>query len=150
MYINSTGTTKDGQKLGYDAEAFAIYDTMMYVKPPIHTVAVGTAFGEAAMLLAAGAKGKRAALPSAAIMLKQPLQSFRGQATDIELRRREARNTKTQLMDILAEHTGHTVEEIEKDINRPKYFDPYAAVEYGIVDRVLVAGEDAAGTDKSR
>lgn len=79
LYINSTGSSKDGQKYGYDTEAFAIYDTIQYVSPPVHTIAVGTAWGEAAMLLAAGSRGNRAALPSASIMLKQPLSAFRGQ-----------------------------------------------------------------------
>jgi ATP-dependent Clp protease protease subunit len=79
LYINSTGTSKEGQKYGYDTEAFAIYDTMKYVNPPVHTVAVGTAWGEAAMLLASGEKGHRAALPSASIMIKQPINAFRGQ-----------------------------------------------------------------------
>jgi len=79
LYINSTGTSKDGQKYGYDTEAFAIYDTIQYIKPPVHTVAVGTAWGEAAMLLASGAKGHRSALPAASIMLKQPMSSYRGQ-----------------------------------------------------------------------
>jgi len=137
MYINSTGTTKEGQKLGYDTEAFAIYDTMQYVKPPIHTLCVGNAWGEAALLLSSGSKGNRAALPSATIMLKQPIQSFRGQASDIEIQRQEIRNTKKQMMEILAENTGHPIEKLEKDINRPLYLPPHDAVEYGIIDKVL-------------
>mmetsp|Transcript_1496 Transcript_1496/g.6720 ORF Transcript_1496/g.6720 Transcript_1496/m.6720 type:complete len:219 (+) Transcript_1496:103-759(+) len=96
LYINSTGTSKEGQKYGYDTEAFAIYDTMKYVNPPVHTVAVGTAWGEAAMLLASGEKGNRAALPSASIMIKQPIDAFRGQATELEIQRKEMRNTKKQ------------------------------------------------------
>jgi len=83
LYINSTGTSKEGQKYGYDTEAFAIYDTMKYVNPPVHTVAVGTAWGEAAMLLASGEKGNRAALPSASIMIKQPIDAFRGQVQHV-------------------------------------------------------------------
>jgi ATP-dependent Clp protease protease subunit len=139
MYINSTGTTKDGQKYGYDTEAFAIYDTICYVKPPVHTICVGTAFGEAAMLLAAGAKGHRAALPSATLMIKQPISSFRGQASDLEIQRQEIRNTKRQTVEILAKNCDKTVEEMEADIARPRYFTPYQAVEYGLIDKVLEA-----------
>jgi len=142
MYINSTGTTKDGKKLGYDTEAFAIYDTIKYVKPPVHTICVGTAFGEAAMLLAAGAEGHRAALPSSTIMIKQNISSFRGQATDLEIARQEARNTKRQYVEILAKSTGKTLEQIEADISRPMYFTPYTAVEYGIIDKVLEQNND--------
>ncbi|KAI5071810.1 hypothetical protein GOP47_0014061 [Adiantum capillus-veneris] len=137
MYINSTGTTKDGEKLGYETEAFAIYDTMRYVKPPIFTLCVGNAWGEAALLLSAGAKGNRAALPSSTIMIKQPIAQFRGQATDIDIARREVRNVKNELVSLYARHTGHSKEKIEDDIRRPKYFSPPEAVEYGLIDKVL-------------
>lgn len=137
MYVNSTGTTKEGQKLGYDTEAFAIYDTMRYVKPAIHTLCVGNAWGEAALLLSAGEKGFRGALPSSTIMLKQPIQSFRGQASDIEIQRQEIRQTKLQMMEILSSNTGHEIEKLELDLNRPMYLDPQGAVEYGLIDRVL-------------
>jgi ATP-dependent Clp protease protease subunit len=137
LYINSTGTSKEGQKYGYDTEAFAIYDTMKYVNPPVHTVAVGTAWGEAAMLLACGEKGHRAALPSASIMIKQPINAFRGQATELEIQRKEIRNTKRQTLELLSKGIGKDYEEIEKDINRPKYFNPWEAVDYGIIDQVL-------------
>mmetsp|Transcript_2919 Transcript_2919/g.10574 ORF Transcript_2919/g.10574 Transcript_2919/m.10574 type:complete len:236 (-) Transcript_2919:1850-2557(-) len=137
MYINSTGSSKDGQKYGYDTEAFAIYDTIQYVSPPVHTVAVGTAWGEAAMLLAAGHKGNRAALPSASIMLKQPLNAFRGQASELEIQRQEMRNTKKQMLEILAKSTNKDTQTIEKDMNRPLYFDPSEAVKYGLIDKVL-------------
>ncbi|KAK9819994.1 hypothetical protein WJX72_004888 [[Myrmecia] bisecta] len=144
MYINSTGVQKGGDKLGYESEAFAIYDTMKYVKPPIYTVCVGSAFGESAMLLAAGEKGKRAALPSATIMLRQPMQRFsQMQASDIDIYRNELRKTKNEIVNLLAQHTSHTPEQIEKDITRPKYFDPYAAIEYGIIDKVLEPDEEA-------
>eukprot|EP00475_Leptophrys_vorax_P000537 TRINITY_DN10298_c0_g1_i1.p1 TRINITY_DN10298_c0_g1~~TRINITY_DN10298_c0_g1_i1.p1 ORF type:complete len:306 (+),score=15.68 TRINITY_DN10298_c0_g1_i1:59-976(+) len=137
MYINSTGTTKDGEKLGYETEAFAIYDTMRYVKPPIFTLCVGNAWGEAALLLAAGSKGNRSALPSSTIMLKQPISRFRGQATDIDIMRKEVRNVKTELVSLYARHTKRTAEQIEEDIRRPMYLSPDAAVEYGIIDKVL-------------
>ncbi|XP_022892780.1 ATP-dependent Clp protease proteolytic subunit-related protein 4, chloroplastic-like isoform X1 [Olea europaea var. sylvestris] len=98
LYINSTGTTKGGEKLGYETEAFAIYDVMRYVKPPIFTLCVGNAWGEAALLLAAGAKGNRSALPSSTIMIKQPIARFQGQASDVELMRKEVKNVKAELV----------------------------------------------------
>ncbi|GMH28829.1 hypothetical protein Nepgr_030672 [Nepenthes gracilis] len=137
LYINSTGTTKGGEKLGYETEAFAIYDVMRYVKPPIFTLCVGNAWGEAALLLAAGAKGNRAALPSSTIMMKQPIARFQGQATDVDLARKEVKNVKAELVKLYSKHTGKTLEQIEADIRRPKYFSPSEAVEYGIIDKVL-------------
>lgn len=137
MYINSTGTTKDGEKLGYETEAFAVYDTMRYVKPPIFTLCIGNAWGEASLLLAAGAKGNRASLPSSTIMIKQPIAQVRGQATDIDLARKEIRNVKKDMVDLYARHTGHPKEKIEQDMRRPKYFSPEDAIEYGIIDKVI-------------
>ncbi|KAI9174164.1 hypothetical protein LWI28_013038 [Acer negundo] len=137
LYINSTGTTKGSEKLGYETEAFAIYDSMRYVKTPIFTLCVGNAWGEAALLLAAGAKGNRSALPSSTIMIKQPIGRFQGQATDIDFARKEIKNVKAELVKLYAEHTGKTPEQIEADISRPKYFSPSEAVEYGIIDKVL-------------
>ncbi|XP_010246082.1 PREDICTED: ATP-dependent Clp protease proteolytic subunit-related protein 4, chloroplastic-like [Nelumbo nucifera] len=145
LYMNSTGTTKGGEKLGYETEAFAIYDVMRYVKPPIFTLCVGNAWGEAALLLAAGAKGNRSALPSSTIMIKQPIARFQGQATDIDLARKEVKNVKKELVNLYARHIGKSPEKIEEDIRRPKYFSPSEAVEYGIIDKVLYnerAGED--------
>jgi ATP-dependent Clp protease protease subunit len=89
------------------------------------------------MLLAAGAKGHRAALPSATIMLKQNISAFRGQASELEILRQEVRNTKKQLVDILAECTGKGADVVEADMSHPKYFTPYTAVEYGLIDKVL-------------
>ncbi|KAI7842527.1 hypothetical protein COHA_003881 [Chlorella ohadii] len=138
MYINSTGVIKGSGKLGYESEAFAIYDTMRYIKPPVSTVCVGSAFGEAAMLLAAGEPGRRAALPSTSIMIRQPMQRYtQMQASDIDIYRTELRKTNAEVVRLLSKHTGHGEEEIAKDIARPKYFNPYEAVEYGIIDRVL-------------
>ncbi|OIV94090.1 hypothetical protein TanjilG_05470 [Lupinus angustifolius] len=137
LYINSTGTTKGGEKLGYETEAFAIYDVMRYVKPPIFTLCVGNAWGEAALLLAAGAKGNRSALPSSTIMIRQPIGRFQGQATDVNLARREVNNVKTELVNLYAKHMEKTPEQIEADIQRPKYFSPSEAVEYGIIDKVI-------------
>lgn len=144
MYINSTGVVKGSGKLGYESEAFAIYDTMRYIKPPVATVCVGSAFGEAAMLLAAGEPGQRAALPSTSIMIRQPMQRFtQMQASDIDIYRNELRKTNAEVVHLLSRHTGHSEEEIAQDIARPKYFNPYEAVEYGIIDRVLEPQEEA-------
>ncbi|RZB56924.1 ATP-dependent Clp protease proteolytic subunit-related protein 4, chloroplastic [Glycine soja] len=126
-----------GEKLGYETEAFAIYDVMRYVKPPIFTLCVGNAWGEAALLLAAGAKGNRSALPSSTIMIRQPIARFQGQATDVNLARREVNNVKTELVKLYAKHMEKTPEQIEADIQRPKYFSPSEAVEYGIIDKVI-------------
>uniref|UniRef100_J3KYP3 ATP-dependent Clp protease proteolytic subunit n=2 Tax=Oryza brachyantha TaxID=4533 RepID=J3KYP3_ORYBR len=137
LYINSTGTTKNGEKLGYETEAFAIYDAMRYVKVPIFTLCVGNAWGEAALLLAAGAKGNRAALPSSTIMIKQPIGRFQGQATDVDIARKEIRNVKIEMIKLLSRHIGKSAAEIAQDIKRPKYFSPSEAVDYGIIDKVL-------------
>uniref|UniRef100_A0A453EQH2 ATP-dependent Clp protease proteolytic subunit n=1 Tax=Aegilops tauschii subsp. strangulata TaxID=200361 RepID=A0A453EQH2_AEGTS len=137
MYINSTGTTKNGEKLGYETEAFAVYDAMRYVKIPIFTLCIGNAWGEAALLLAAGAKGNRAALPSSTIMMKQPIGRFQGQATDVDIARKEIRNVKIEMVKLLSRHIGKPMEEIARDIRRPKYFSPSEAVDYGIIDKVL-------------
>ncbi|KAJ9707026.1 hypothetical protein PVL29_002144 [Vitis rotundifolia] len=124
-----------GEKLGYETKAFAIYDVMGYVKSPIFTLCVGNAWGEAALLLAAGAKGNRSALPSSTIMIKQPIARFQGQATDIDLARKEVKNVKAELVKLYAKHVGKSPEQIEADIRRPKYFSPSEAVEYGIIDK---------------
>uniref|UniRef100_A0A7S3DYX8 ATP-dependent Clp protease proteolytic subunit n=1 Tax=Chloropicon laureae TaxID=464258 RepID=A0A7S3DYX8_9CHLO len=137
FYINSTGTTKQGDKMAYDAEAFAIYDTLSYVKNPVYTVCVGTAWGEAAMLLAAGEKGHRAALPSSTIMIKEPIATKRGQASDLDLARLELREVREEVVKTLAKHTERTIEQVSEDIKRPIYMKPEKAIEYGIIDKVM-------------
>lgn len=145
LYINSAGVTRGGDKLGYEHEAFAIYDTMLYVKNPIRSLCIGTAFGESAMLLAAGTQGMRASLPSASIMLRQPMQRFaQMQASDIDIYRNEIRKVGDEIVNLLAKHTNHTKEEITQTISRPKYFDPQEAVKFGIIDRVLEPTEAEA------
>ncbi|KAG2243742.1 hypothetical protein Bca52824_094403 [Brassica carinata] len=146
LYINSTGTTKNGEKLGYDTEAFAIYDVMGYVKPPIFTLCVGNAWGEAALLLTAGAKGNRSALPSSTIMIKQPIARFQGQATDVEIARKEINHIKTEMVKLYSKHIGKSPEQIEADMKRPKYFSPSEAVEYGIIDKVVY--NERSGQDR--
>lgn len=124
-------------QLGYESQAFAIYDTMRYIKTPISTLAIGNAWGESAVLLAAGAPGLRAALPSASIMIRQPIQRFqRMQASDIDIYRRELRHTGRVMVRLLAYHTGQTEDKVEADTQRPLYLTPYEAVEYNIIDRV--------------
>ena len=146
MYINSTGVTRGGPSLGYEAEAFAIYDCMKFIKPPVHTCAVGNAWGEAAMLLAAGERGHRAALPSASILVREPMNRFvrEGgmQASDLDIYRMEMRRVTDEVVDLLSRHTNHTEEQIRKDISRARYFSPYEAKDYGIIDNVLLPEDD--------
>ena len=146
MYINSTGVTKGGERLGFEKEAFAIYDCMRFIKPPVHTCCVGNAWGEAAMLLAAGEKGHRAALPSANIMIREPMNRFvrQGgmQASDLDIYRMEMRAVTNDVVELLAQHTNHTEEQIRADIKRANYFSPYEAKDYGLIDTVLLPEDD--------
>ncbi len=138
FYINSTGTSwYDGDAVGYETEAFAICDTMSYIKPPIHTICIGQALGTAAMILSAGTKGFRASLPHASIVLNQPRTGAQGQATDIQIRAKEVLLNKTTLLEILAKNTGQAAEKIAKDTDRMFYLTPAEAKEYGLIDRVL-------------
>jgi ATP-dependent Clp protease protease subunit len=142
IYINSTGTSRyDGEPVGFETEAFAICDTMSYIKPPIHTICIGSAMGMAAMLLSAGTKGCRASLPHATIVLHQPKSYARGQATDIQIRAKEVLANKATMLDILSRNTGQTPEKITKDMDRMLYMTPYDAKEYGLIDKVLEASE---------
>lgn len=138
IYINSTGTSSyNGDPIGFETEAFAICDTMRYIKPPIHTICIGSAMGMAAMLLSAGTPGCRASLPNATIILHQPKSYAQGQATDIQIRAREVLVNKATMLDILSRNTGQTREKIEKDMDRLLYLTPQQAQEYGLIDRVL-------------
>lgn len=138
IYINSTGTSGyNGDPVGFETEAFAICDTMRYIKPPIHTICLGSAMGMAAMLLSAGTKGCRASLPNATIILHQPKSYAQGQATDIQIRAKEVLANKATMIDILSRNTGQSTEKIAKDMDRLFYITPYQAVEYGLIDRVL-------------
>lgn len=131
MYINSTGT------YSYDTAAFAILDTMRYIKPPVHTICIGQAYGMAAMLLAAGAKGFRASLPNATILLHQPYGGTRGQASDIQIRTQEVLTIKRMMMEELSRSTGQPLEKISRDTERFFYMTPEEAREYGLIDQVL-------------
>lgn len=138
FYINSTGTSwYTGDAIGFETEAFAICDTMSYVKPPIHTICIGQAMGTAAMILSAGTKGFRASLPNSTIVLNQAKTGARGQATDIQIRAKEVIANKTTFLDILSKNTGQSQEKISKDTDRTFYLTPAEAKEYGLIDRVL-------------
>jgi ATP-dependent Clp protease protease subunit len=138
MYINSTGTSwYGGDAIGFETEAFAICDTMSYVKPPVHTICIGQAMGTAAMILSAGTKGCRASLPNSTIILHQARQGAQGQATDIQIRAKEVIANKRMVLAILAKNTGQSLEKLEKDTDRMFYMSPQQAKEYGLIDRVL-------------
>ena len=129
MYINSPG--------GVIYAGLAIYDTMQMISNPISTVAVGVTASFGTVLLTAGTKGRRYALPNATIHLHQPLGGAQGQATDIEIQAKQILRLKALLTGILSRHTGKTEEEIERDSDRDFYLDAQGAVEYGVVDQVL-------------
>ena len=138
FYINSTGTSwYTGDAIGFETEAFAICDTMSYIKPPVHTICIGQAMGTAAMILSAGTKGYRASLPHATIVLNQNRTGAQGQATDIQIRAQEVISNKQTMLGILANNTGQEAEKIAKDMDRTFYLTPQEAKEYGLVDRVL-------------
>jgi len=138
LYINSPGTvTADGRSVGFETEAFAIADTMKYIRPPVHTICVGQAFGAAAMLLAQGARGQRACLPNASIMLHQPRSMARGQASDIAIKAREVMINRKVQCEMLARACAKPVEQVMQDASRTKYLQPEEAVAYGLIDKVL-------------
>ncbi|WP_166984707.1 ATP-dependent Clp protease proteolytic subunit [Canibacter zhoujuaniae] len=137
MYINSPG--------GSFTAMTAIYDTMQYIKPDVQTVCLGQAASAAAMLLAGGAPGKRLALPNARVLIHQPATGGggHGQATDIEIQAKEILRMRSWLEETLAKHTGQSVEQVNKDIDRDKILSAQEAVEYGIIDQVLTRRENA-------
>jgi ATP-dependent Clp protease, protease subunit len=143
MYVNSPG--------GSVTAGLAIYDTMQYVRPHISTLCVGMAASAAAVLLAAGAPGKRFALPNARIMIHQPWGGTQGQATDIEIQAREILKNRQRLNEILAHHTGRLVEDIARDTERDYYLSGDEAQSYGLIDRVMVRRElsSAASSERS-
>ncbi|CAG0929832.1 MAG: ATP-dependent Clp endopeptidase proteolytic subunit ClpP [Thermoanaerobaculia bacterium] len=130
LYVNSPG--------GSVTAGLAIYDTMQYVKPDVATYCIGQAASMGAVLLAGGAKGKRAALPNARVLIHQPLAyGLEGQASDIEIHARDLVRMKKRLNEILAHHTGQPFERIEQDTDRDNIFEAQAAKEYGLIDNVL-------------
>jgi len=144
FYINSTGTSwYTGDAIGQETEAFAICDTINYIKPPVHTICIGQAMGTAAMILSVGAKGFRASLPHATIVLNQSRMGMgRSQATDIQIRAKEVLANKAAMLDILSKSTGQSPEKITKDTDRTFYLTPQQAKEYGLIDRVLESTKD--------
>ena len=129
LYINSPG--------GIVASGLAIYDTMEYIKPDIMTICMGQAASMAAVLLAAGSKGKRSALPHSRVMIHQPMGGVQGQASDIEIHAREILNMREKLNEILANHTGQGIDKIAKDTDRNYFMSAMEAKEYGVVDEVI-------------
>ena len=129
LYINSPG--------GSVTAGMAIYDTMQYIKCDVSTICIGMAASMGAFLLAAGAKGKRRALPNSEIMIHQPLGGARGQATDIEIHARDILRTKDQMNRILAERTGQPIEKVKADTERDYFMTADEAMDYGIVDQVI-------------
>jgi ATP-dependent Clp protease protease subunit len=135
FYINSPG--------GSVSAGMAIYDTMQFIKPDVSTLCVGQAASMGSLLLAAGAKGKRFALPNSRVMIHQPMGGFQGQASDIEIHAKEILFLKGRLNEILAKHTGQKMETIEKDTDRDNFLSSTQAVTYGIVDKVLTSRTEA-------
>jgi ATP-dependent Clp protease protease subunit len=129
LYINSPG--------GSIYSGLAIYDTMQYVRAPVSTMCIGQASSMAAVLLAAGARGKRYALPHSRVLLHQPLGVFYGQATDIDIKAREILHIKKDLLDILARHTGQDLERLKHDTDRDFYMGADEALQYGLIDQVI-------------
>jgi ATP-dependent Clp protease protease subunit len=129
LYINSPG--------GVVTAGLAIYDTMQFIKPPVSTLCIGQAASAAALLLCAGAAGKRYCLPNARVMIHQPLGGYRGQATDIEIHARETLAVRERLNNIMAHHTGKTSDEIMRDTERDNFMSATQAAEYGLVDKVF-------------
>lgn len=141
MYINSPG--------GAVTSGFAIFDTMNHIKPDVSTICVGLAASMGAVLLTAGTKGKRFALPNADIMIHQPLGGSQGQASDIKIQAEKILETRERLNKILSERTGQPLEKIEKDTDRDFFMSAEKAVEYGLIDKVLESREDSGkNTDK--
>ncbi|MDO8346893.1 MAG: ATP-dependent Clp endopeptidase proteolytic subunit ClpP [Rugosibacter sp.] len=136
FYINSPG--------GSVTAGMAIYDTMQFIKPHVSTLCIGQAASMGAFLLTAGEKGKRYCLPNSRVMIHQPLGGFQGQASDIEIHAREILFLKQKLNSMLASHTGQSLERIERDTDRDNFLSADAAVEYGLVDKVLQSRAEAA------
>ena len=131
FYINSPG--------GSVTAGLAIYDTMQFIKPPVSTLCLGQAASMGALLLAAGHHGRRYALPHSRIMIHQPLGGAQGQATDIDIQAREILRIREELNNLFVKHTGQSLRKIEKDTDRDMFMGPEQAVEYGIVDEVIVS-----------
>ncbi len=142
LYINSPGGSVD--------DTLAIYDTMEFLNCDVATYCVGQAASGAALILAAGAKGKRFALPHSKVMIHQPWGGVTGQASDIQIQAEEILKAKRMLNEILSEHTGRSVEQIEEETERDRYMTPTEAKDYGIVDEILTAAEAKPANDSKK
>jgi|SRR5215471_11124343 ATP-dependent Clp protease protease subunit len=142
IYINTPG--------GSVTAGLAIYDTMQYVKPAVSTICVGQAASMGAVLLLAGAKAKRFALPNARIMIHQPMGGVRGQATDIDIQAREILRMKARLNEIIVKHTSQSIERVEKDTDRDYFMGAPEAKQYGIIDEVVVQKKAVPRDEKRR
>ncbi len=140
FYINSPG--------GSVSAGLAIYDTMQFIKPDVSTLCVGQAASMGALLLTAGAKGKRFCLPNSRVMIHQPMGGFQGQASDIEIHAREILYLKGRLNEIMAKHSGQKIESVEKDTDRDNFLSGEQAVNYGLVDKVLTSRADTIAAVK--
>ena len=136
LYINSPG--------GIVTAGLSIYDTMQFIKPDVSTTCLGQAASMGSLLLAGGAKGKRYCLPHSRIMIHQPSGGFQGQASDIDIHAREILKIRERLNEIMAKHTGQSIERVERDMERDHFLDAEAAMEYGLVDNVLAKRPDIA------
>ena len=141
LYINSPG--------GVVSAGLAVYDTMQFIKPDVSTICTGQAASMGAVLLAAGAKGKRFCLPHARVMIHQPLGGVQGQASDMEIHVRETLGVRDRLNKILAKHTGQSVDKIKQDTDRDNFMSAVEAVEYGLIDKVLEKRAEAAAPGSS-
>ncbi|MEM7653212.1 MAG: ATP-dependent Clp endopeptidase proteolytic subunit ClpP [Pseudomonadota bacterium] len=147
LYLESENPTKDiafyiNSPGGVVTSGLAIYDTMQYIRPPVSTACIGQAASMGSLLLAAGAEGKRFALPNARIMLHQPYGGAQGQASDIEIQAREILSLRSRLNGIYVKHTGKTLEEIEKAVERDNFLSPEEAKDFGVIDDVVEARPD--------
>lgn len=133
LYINSPG--------GSVTAGMSIYDTMQFIKPDVSTMCIGQAASMGALLLTAGAAGKRYCLPNSRVMIHQPLGGYQGQASDIEIHTREILSIKYRLNEIISFHTGKPIEEVAEDTDRDNFMDPTAAKEYGLIDDILLKRE---------
>ena len=140
VYINSPG--------GHVTAGLAIYDTMQYVRCPVATICMGQAASMGAFLLAAGAKGKRFALPHSRILIHQPLGGFQGQATDIDIHAKEILRTRDKLNELLSKHTGQPLDRIRNDTERDYFMGPMESKEYGLIDDVITHKKDVTAVQK--
>jgi ATP-dependent Clp protease, protease subunit len=142
LYVNSPG--------GSVTAGLAIYDTMQYVRPPVATICVGQAASMGAVLLLAGAKGKRQALPNSRIMVHQPMGGARGQASDVEIHAREILRMRSMLNDLIVKHTGQALDRVEKDTDRDYFMGATEAKAYGIIDEVVSVNRKTLPKEKDR